>query len=163
MHLCLGPVLYSVPTGVGGLAGFRSALEGVSNSSIFIGIPLRQSLWCYVERDWLIGNVSVSYVTLVPWRWEWRRNILSPQLLYHRCMAGAHSLGSSVKNWCAFARQLSLACLVNTQKWLGSLARSHYVSHSGITSPFPSSGNEGYIRNRDYICYANNESCIINA
>ncbi len=38
--LCLSPVLSSVPTGVGGLAGFRRALEGVSNSGIFQGIPL---------------------------------------------------------------------------------------------------------------------------
>ncbi len=39
-HLCLSPVLSSVPTGVGGLAGFRRALEGVSNSGVFQGIPL---------------------------------------------------------------------------------------------------------------------------
>ncbi len=39
-HLCLSPVLYSIPTGVGGLAGFRRALEGVSNSGVFQGIPL---------------------------------------------------------------------------------------------------------------------------
>ncbi len=29
-------------------------------------------------------------------------------MLYHRCTAGAHSLGSSAKNWCAFARALLL-------------------------------------------------------
>ncbi len=39
-HLCLSPVLSSIPTGVGGLAGFRRALEGVSNSGVFQGIPL---------------------------------------------------------------------------------------------------------------------------
>ncbi len=39
-HLCLSPVQSSVPTGVGGLAGFRRALEGVSNSGVFQGIPL---------------------------------------------------------------------------------------------------------------------------
>ncbi len=39
-HLCLNPVLSSIPTGVGGLAGFCRALEGVSNSGVFQGIPL---------------------------------------------------------------------------------------------------------------------------
>ncbi len=39
-YLCLNPVLSSIPTGVGGLAGFCRALEGVSNSGVFQGIPL---------------------------------------------------------------------------------------------------------------------------
>ncbi len=39
-HLCLRPVLYSIPTGVGGLASFRRALEGASNVGVFQGIPL---------------------------------------------------------------------------------------------------------------------------
>ncbi len=39
-RLCLNPVLSSIPTGVGGLAGFCRALEGVSNSGVFQGIPL---------------------------------------------------------------------------------------------------------------------------
>ncbi len=120
-------------------------LEGVSNNGSFIGIPLCQSLWRYVERDCLKGNVSVTFVTLVPWRRERRRNVPSPQLLYHRCMAGAHSLGSSAKNWCAFCGE-GCAWRV-TFEWLGSQARSHYVSQSDVTSPFPSSGNEGYVCN----------------
>ncbi len=45
MYFCLSPVLSSIPTGIGGLASFRRALEGVSNSGVFKGIPLRQSLW----------------------------------------------------------------------------------------------------------------------
>ncbi len=53
--------------------------------------------------DWLIGNVLVTYLTLVSWRRKRRRNVPSPQLLYHRCTAEAHSLSSSAKNWCAFA------------------------------------------------------------
>ncbi len=77
-HLCLSPVLSSIPTGVEGLAGFRRALEGVSNSGVFQRDPISQSHWRYVERDWLIGNVSVTYVTLVPWRREQRRNVPSP-------------------------------------------------------------------------------------
>ncbi len=77
-YLCLNPVLSSIPTGVGGLAGFCRALEGVSNSGVFQGISLvSQSLWRYVERDWLIGNVSVTCVTPVPWRRE-RRRFFSP-------------------------------------------------------------------------------------
>ncbi len=47
MHLCQSPVLSSVLTGMGELAVFCRALEGVSNSGAFIGIPLHQSLWCY--------------------------------------------------------------------------------------------------------------------
>ncbi len=39
-YLCLNPVLSSIPAGVGGLAGFCRALEGVSNSGVFQGIPL---------------------------------------------------------------------------------------------------------------------------
>ncbi len=96
-NLCLSPILSSIQTGVGGLAGFRRALEGVSNSGVFIGIPFTSVTWRYVECDWLKVNISVTYVTLVPWRRERRRNVPSPQLLYHRCTAGAHSLGSSAK------------------------------------------------------------------
>ncbi len=40
-----------------------------------------------IRRDRLKGNVSVTYVILVPWRRERRRHILSPQLLYHRWAA----------------------------------------------------------------------------
>ncbi len=65
MHLCLSPVLSSVPTGVGRLAGFCRLF---SNSGIFIGIPFTSVTWRYVERDWLKGNILVTYVTLVPWR-----------------------------------------------------------------------------------------------
>ncbi len=36
--------------------------------------------------------------------------------------------------------------------WI-SLARSQFDPSSDVTSPFPSSGNEGYIRNRDFFCY----------
>ncbi len=39
-HLCLSSVLSSIPTGVGGIAGFCRALDGVSNSGVFQGIPL---------------------------------------------------------------------------------------------------------------------------
>ncbi len=72
-------------------------------------------------------------------------DVPSPQLLYHRCMAGAQSLGSSAKNWCPFC---GAGCAWRvTFEWLGSRARSHYVSQSDVTSPFPSSGNEGYVCN----------------
>ncbi len=115
------------PDWYGGLAGFRRALKGVSNSGVFIGILLRQSLWRYVERDWQIGKVSVTYVALVPWRREWKRNVLLPRLLYHCCTAGAHSLGSSVKNWCAFARALLLYRRCRAKHGWNTNANCHWL------------------------------------
>ncbi len=98
-HLCLNPVLSSIPTGVGGLVGFCRALDGVSNSGVFQGIPLVSH-----------SDVRIAIVS-------------SPLLLYHRCTAGAHSLGSSAKNCFAFAcalpfrgkRQPPLACLLTLE------------------------------------------------
>ncbi len=120
-----------------------------------------------VESDRLIGNVSVTYVTLVPWRRERRRHVPSPRLLYHRWAAGSR-LGSSAKTWiCAapaaylcsrcdqrqldaiIACQCALARLVYTRSGLVSLSDIPIRRSSDVTSPFPPSGNEGYIRNRD--------------
>ncbi len=120
-----------------------------------------------VESDRLIGNVSVTYVTLVPWRRERRRHVPSPRLLYHRWGAGPR-LGSSAKTWICAApaaylcsrcdqRQLdaiitcqcALARLVYTRSGLVSLSDIPIRRSSDVTSPFPPSGNEGYIRNRD--------------
>ncbi len=120
-----------------------------------------------VESDRLIGNVSVTYVTLVPWRRERRRHVPSPRLLYHRWAAGPR-LGSSAKTWiCAapaaylcsrcdqrqldaiIACQCALARLVYTRSGLVSLSDIPIRRSSDVTSPFPPSGNEGYIRNRD--------------
>ncbi len=58
------------------------------------------------------------------------------------------------------ARQLSLACFEHSKViGLSTRARSHYVSHSEVTSPFPLLGNEGYVRNRDDMrC---NEQCSV--
>ncbi len=122
-----------------------------------------------VESDRLIGNVSVTYVTLVPWRRERRRHVPSPRLLYHRWAAGSR-LGSSAKTWiCAapaaylcsrcdqrqldaiIACQCALARLVYTRSGLVSLSDIPIRRSSDVTSPFPPSGNEGYIRNRDVI------------
>ncbi len=96
--------------------------------------------------------------------------LISPQAgwVYHHCMAGAHSLGSLAKNWCAFAHALLLyprcgagCAWRNTHAnchWLVLLtlwgdwalrARSHLRQSFDFTSPFPPSGNEGHIRNRD--------------
>ncbi len=123
-----------------------------------------------VESDRLIGNVSVTYVTLVPWRRERRRHVPSPRLLYHRWAAGPR-LGSSAKTWiCAapaaylcsrcdqrqldaiIACQCALARLVYTRSGLVSLSDIPIRRSSDVTSPFPPSGNEGYIRNRDVLC-----------
>ncbi len=126
-----------------------------------------------IESDRLIGNVSVTYVTLVPWRRERRRHVPSPRLLYHRWAAGPR-LGSSAKTWiCAapaaylcsrcdqrqldaiIACQCALARLVYTRSGLVSLSDIPIRRSSDVTSPFPPSGNEGYIRNRDDLhgCY----------
>ncbi len=129
-----------------------------------------------VESDRLIGNVSVTYVTLVPWRRERRRHVPSPRLLYHRWAAGPR-LGSSAKTWiCAapaaylcsrcdqrqldaiIACQCALARLVYTRSGLVSLSDIPIRRSSDVTSPFPPSGNEGYIRNRDVLPFHN---CII--
>ncbi len=177
MYLCLSTVISSVPTGLGGLAGLRRALEGVSNSGVFIGITFMLVTWRYVKRDWLKGNVSVTYITLIPWSRERRRIIPSPQLLYHRCTAGAHSLGSSaekimcvctrspfipvlrgVVRMAKHAHQLSLACFVNTRRWLGSRARSHLHQSLDVMSPFPPSGKEGYVGNWDV--FSTNTFCV---
>ncbi len=120
-----------------------------------------------VESDRLIGNISVTYVTLVPWRRERRRHVPSPRLLYHR-WAAVPRLGSSAKTWiCAapaaylcsrcdqrqldaiIACQCALARLVYTRSGLVSLSDIPIRRSSDVTSPFPLSGNEGYIRNRD--------------
>ncbi len=45
------PVPSSIPTGVGGLAGFCRALERVSNSGVFQGIPL-------VSHTYITSNVT---------------------------------------------------------------------------------------------------------
>ncbi len=131
-----------------------------------------------VESDRLIGNVSVTYVTLVPWRRERRRHVPSPRLLYHRWAAGPR-LGSSAKTWiCAapaaylcsrcdqrqldaiIACQCALARLVYTRSGLVSLSDIPIRRSSDVTSPFPPSGNEGYIRNRDvFLC---NTACVVN-
>ncbi len=120
-----------------------------------------------VESDRLIGNVSVTYVTLVPWRRERRCHVPSPRLLYHRWAAGPR-LCSLAKTWiCAapaaylcsrcdqrqldaiIACQCALAHLVYTRSGLVSLSNIPIRRSSDVTSPFPPSGNEGYIRNRD--------------
>ncbi len=83
-------------------------------------------------------------------------------------MAGAHSLCSSAKKLCALhalsfythaAGQgahgktrmptvIGLFLLTLEGDW--ALGRDPiYVSHYDVMSPFPPSGNEGYIRNRD--------------
>ncbi len=92
---------------------------------------------------------------------------MTSRLLYHRWAAGPR-LGSSAKTWiCAapaaylcsrcdqrqldaiIACQCALARLVYTQSGLVSLSDIPICRSSNVTSPFPPSGNEGYIRNRD--------------
>ncbi len=119
----------------------------------------------FIFRFYSNKNVSVTYVTLVPWRRERRRHVPSPRLLYHRW---GPRLGSSAKTWiCAapaaylcsrcdqrqldaiIACQCALARLVYTRSGLVSLSDIPIRRSSDVTSPFPPSGNEGYIRNRD--------------
>ncbi len=102
------------PDWYGGLAGFHRTLEGISNSGVFIGIPLRQSLWRYTEHDWLIGNFSVTYVTLVPWRRELWCNIPLPRLLYHGCTAGGTV---SAPQWKTDVRLFTLSLYTRAAGW----------------------------------------------
>ncbi len=93
----------------------------------------------------------------------------SPRFLYHRWAAGPR-LGSSAKTWiCAapaaylysrcdqrqldaiIACQCALAHLVYTRSGLVSLSDIPIRRSSDVTSPFPPSGNKGYIRNRDVL------------
>ncbi len=124
-------------------------------------------LWRDDESDRLIGNVSVTYVSLVPWRRERRCHFPSSRLLYHRWAAGSR-LGSLAKTWICNApaaylysrcdqRQLdaiitcqcALARLVYSQSGLVSLSEIPIRRSFVVTSTFTPSGNEGYIRNRD--------------
>ncbi len=57
-----------------------------------------------VESDRLIGNVLVTYVTLIPWRREQRRHVPSPRLLYH------HWADPGRKTWTAPVAYLYLRC-----------------------------------------------------
>ncbi len=108
------------------------------------------------------------YVTLVPWRRERRRHVPSPPLLYHRWAAGPR-LGSSAKTWiCAapaaylcsrcYQRQLDaiIACQCALARLvyilIGLVSLSEIRLSSDVMSPFPPSGNEGYISNRDVFC-----------
>ncbi len=63
-------------------------------------------------------------------------------LLYSRC--DQRKLDAMIACQCPLARLVTLEV-----DW--SLARSQFRRASDVTSPFPPSGNEGYIRNRDAI------------
>ncbi len=120
-----------------------------------------------VESDRLIGNVSVTYVTLVPWRGT-ETSRPSPRLLYHRWRPVPARLLSENLNMrctcCLFMLTLSSAaagcnnrmpmCIGSFSlhsKWIGPLSDIPIRRSSDVTSPFPPSGNEGYIRNRDVL------------
>ncbi len=120
------------------------------------------------RSDRLIGNVSVTYVTLVPWRRERRRHVPSPRLLYHRWAAGspARLLSENLNMRCTCCLLIltlwsaAAGCNNRMPMCIGSFryTRSGLVSLSEIpirrspdvTSLFPPSGNEGYISNRDH-------------
>ncbi len=59
-----------------------------SSCGALVRIPIRRSS----DLEWLecyIRNISVTYVTLVPWRRERKHHVPSPQLLYHRWATGS--------------------------------------------------------------------------
>ncbi len=107
------------------------------------------------------------YVTLVPWRRERRRHVPLPRLLYHRWAAGspARLLSENLNMRCTCCLLIltlwsaAAGCNNRMPMCIGSFSytRSGLVSLSEIpicrspdvASPFPPSGNEGYIRNRD--------------
>ncbi len=143
-----------------------------SSCGALVGIPISS----VIRRDseWPTeGNVSVTYVTLVPWRRERRRHVPSPQSLYTAELPGLR-LGSSAKAWinavhllpliltrwsaaagCNDRMPMSIGSFSYTRSGLVSLARSQFRRSSDVTSPFPPSGNEGYIRNRDvFLCFS---------
>ncbi len=71
-----------------------------------------------------------------------------------------HLLPLILTRWSAAAgcndrMPMSIGSFSYTRSGLVSLARSQFRRSSDVTSPFPPSGNEGYIRNRDVLASNN--------
>jgi len=114
------------------------------------------------------GNILVTNVTPVPWRREWKHYVRttdkmgsrlraqSPSSIYKTsqwtvageiCIAN-HTLQSGYEWKCAELTHSSFVL----RSWDGVPAISAVVQQSwrrDVTSPFPPSGNKGYIRNPD--------------
>ncbi len=120
------------------------------------------------RSDRQIGNVSVTYVTLVPW-WRERRTLCPhATILNHRWVSGTRSWLLSVKpdQWMHLSpiytrvhgEWLRYANSTSQFHWCFLLVRDDWgfqvnpLCRHDITSPFPPSGNEGYVRNRDVPC-----------
>ncbi len=112
-------------------------------------------------------NVSVTYVTLVPWRRERRRHVgwptklgsrqrdLSTSSVTKRDNGHWHAIIASSCRWSRVSiRGSRCTALIHAfaeepSRWPGSSAVVQRLWRRDVTSPFPPSGNEGYIRNRD--------------
>ncbi len=114
-----------------------------------------------------LGNVSVTYVTLIPWRRERRRHVgwptnwgsrqrdLSTSSVTKRANGHWHAIIASICRWSQreYKRQpvhrINHAFAEEPSRWPGRSAVVQQMLRRDVTSPFPPSGNEGYIRNRD--------------
>lgn len=65
---------------------------------------------------------------------EWPGHWLGSSANTLKCSASIYTRGGALN--ANLARHCALACLVYSQRWLGSKVRSHYVSHSDVMSLF---------------------------
>ncbi len=130
----------------------REELAGVT---LAVPFPLIQGYERLFDRQ--IGNISGMYVTLVPsWR-ERRRYVPMPQFRTIASCLGL-VLGSSAENLMSgrTCRPFIPVCTGSGSGMQNPLAidRGFQVNplcRHDITSPFPPSGNEGYVCNRDVV------------
>ncbi len=118
---------------------------------------------CTTNRE----NVSVTYVTLVPWRRERRRHVgwpdelgsrqrdLSTSSVTKRANGHWHAIIASSCRWSQHEYKRQPVHRINhvfaeePSRRPGRPAVVQQLWRRDVTSPFPPSGNEGYIRNRD--------------
>ncbi len=129
--------------------------------------------WKWCMREYLqisalcVNNVSVTYVTLVPWRRERRRHVgwptklgsrqrdLSTSSVTKRANGHWHAIIASSCRWSPREYKRQQVHRINSCFRWGAEPVTRQLSGgtatvaTGLTSPFPPSGNEGYIRNRD--------------
>ncbi len=132
----------------------------------------------YITRsDQQIGNVSVMYVTLIPW-WRERRHYVPMPQSWTIAECQGHVLGSSAENLrsgCTCHLFIPV-CTGSGSGMQNPLANIHWhfllksemigaptwtpKCRHDITSLFPPSENEGYICNRDVVFMENPTSML---
>ncbi len=115
------------------------------------------------RSDRLKGNVSVTYVTLVPWRRERRRHVpvatvAVPQLSCQVTGSAPQRKHELMQCTCCLLyphcgvwQPDVKYCMTMSIGSIGFELHSKWIGLTDVTSPFPPSGNEGYILNRDVL------------